>query len=65
MSDTDLNILVVDDEINIRKTLSMCLETDGHRVVAVSNYQDAVAEASRRSFEYQCWRRLHYLRLYR
>ena len=46
-----LNILVVDDEINIRKTLSVCLETDGHRVVAVSNYQDAVVEAARRSFD--------------
>ena len=46
-----LNILVVDDEINIRKTLSVCLETEGHKVIPVSNFQDAVAEASRRSFE--------------
>ncbi len=46
-----LNILVVDDEVNIRKTLSVCLETDGHKVIAVSNFQDALAEASRRSFE--------------
>lgn len=46
-----LNILVVDDEINIRKTLSICLETDGHRVIAVSNFQDALAEAARRSFD--------------
>ncbi|MDQ1257126.1 MAG: two-component system, NtrC family, response regulator AlgB, partial [Candidatus Hydrogenedentes bacterium] len=46
-----LNILIVDDEINIRKTLAVCLETDGHRVVAVSNSQDAVSEASRRSFD--------------
>jgi len=46
-----LNILVVDDEINIRKTLAVCLETEGHTVVAVSNFEDAVAEASRRSFE--------------
>jgi NtrC-family two-component system response regulator AlgB len=46
-----LNILVVDDEINIRKTLSVCLETEGHKVVAVSNFQDALAEASRRSFD--------------
>lgn len=45
------NILVVDDEANIRKTLSVCLETEGHKVIAVSNFQDALAEASRRSFE--------------
>jgi DNA-binding NtrC family response regulator len=45
-----LNILIVDDEVNIRKTLSICLETEGHKVIAVSNFQDALAEASRRSF---------------
>ena len=36
-----LNILVVDDEANIRRTLSVCLESEGHRVTAVSNFQDA------------------------
>ncbi len=46
-----LSILVVDDEANIRKTLSVCLETDGHRVTAVGNPGDALAEASRRSFD--------------
>src|SRR5512137_2520509 len=46
-----LNILIVDDEVNIRKTLSVCLETEGHRVIAVSNVQDALTEASKRSFE--------------
>jgi two-component system, NtrC family, response regulator AlgB len=46
-----LNVLIVDDEANIRKTLSICLETEGHRVSAVGNFQDALAEASRRSFE--------------
>jgi len=45
------HILVVDDEINIRKILSVCLETEGHKVSAVSNFQDALAEASRMSFE--------------
>ena len=34
-----LNILVVDDEVNIRKTLSVCLETEGHKVVAVPNFK--------------------------
>ncbi len=46
-----LNVLVVDDEANIRKTLGVCLETDGHRVVAVGNFQDAVSESARRSFD--------------
>jgi len=45
-ANSSLNILVVDDEVNIRKTLSVCLETEGHKVIAVSNFQDA-------------WRRLH------
>jgi two-component system, NtrC family, response regulator AlgB len=46
-----LNILIVDDEINIRKTLSVCLETEGHRVIAVSNFEDALSENARRSFD--------------
>jgi len=46
-----LYILIVDDEVNIRKALSVCLETEGHKVIAVSNFQGALAEASRRSFE--------------
>ena len=46
-----LNILIVDDEINIRKTLALCLEAEGHKIVAVSNYQDAVTEISARSFD--------------
>ncbi len=46
-----LNVLVVDDEANIRKTLAVCLEADGHGVVAVGNFEDAVSEGSRRSFD--------------
>ena len=46
-----LNILIVDDEVNIRKALSVCLGTEGHKVIAASNFQSAFAEASRRSFE--------------
>jgi NtrC-family two-component system response regulator AlgB len=46
-----LNILVVDDEVNIRKTLAVCLTTDGHKVVAVANAREALAEASRSSYE--------------
>ena len=51
MATPRLSILIVDDEINIRKTLSVFLETEGHDVVAVSTFQDAVSEASRRSFD--------------
>ena len=46
-----LSILIVDDEPNIRKTLAIALEAEGHRVVAVSNLKDAMAEASRRFFD--------------
>ena len=44
-------ILVVDDEINVRRTLSIALEADGHAVAAVSNAADAVAEAARQPFD--------------
>jgi NtrC-family two-component system response regulator AlgB len=50
-AESSLNILIVDDEQNIRKTLSVCLETEGYTVVAVSNYQDALSENIRRSFD--------------
>ena len=46
-----LSVLVVDDEINIRKTLAICLEADGHSVVTVSNSADALAESARKSFD--------------
>jgi DNA-binding NtrC family response regulator len=45
-----LQVLVVDDEDNIRKTLVYCLEEEGHRVVAVSNPADAVSEIRGQSF---------------
>ena len=48
---THLNVLIVDDEANIRKTLSMCLESRGHRVTAVSNPTDARSEAERQVFD--------------
>jgi two-component system, NtrC family, response regulator AlgB len=46
-----LQVLIVDDELNIRKTLAIGLESEGHKAVAVSNVQDALAEASRRPFD--------------
>ena len=46
-----LNVLVVDDEANIRKTLTVCLESRGHRVTSVNNARDALVEADRQVFE--------------
>jgi NtrC-family two-component system response regulator AlgB len=46
-----MNILIVDDEQNIRKTLTILLETEGHSVSAVSNVHDAVSETARSSFD--------------
>lgn len=40
-----LTVLIVDDEINIRKTLAIFMESRGYRVKAVSNSRDALAEA--------------------
>jgi NtrC-family two-component system response regulator AlgB len=39
-----MNILIIDDEPNIRKTLSMCLEAAGHRTRGVSSPGDALHE---------------------
>ncbi len=46
-----LSILVIDDEPNIRKTLSISLEAEGHTVVAVANSKDALDEARQRFFD--------------
>jgi two-component system, NtrC family, response regulator AlgB len=46
-----LNILIVDDEPNIRRLLSMSLEGEGHHVETTSNISDARDAALRRSFE--------------
>ena len=46
-----LRILVVDDEINIRKTLATYLETEGHSVIAVSDAQDALSETAHDHFD--------------
>jgi NtrC-family two-component system response regulator AlgB len=46
-----LNVLIVDDEANIRKTLSYCLAAEGHNVIAVSNPADAIEESRRRSVD--------------
>src|SRR4051812_6647734 len=46
-----LNVLVVDDEPNLRRVLTISLEVAGHRVTAVGNGDDAIAESQRRSFD--------------
>lgn len=46
-----MNILIVDDEANIRKTLTVCLESRGHQITAVSNGKDAKTEADRQVFD--------------
>ena len=47
----ELKILIVDDETNIRKTLSYCLAAEGHTVIAVSNPADAMEESRLRVFD--------------
>ena len=54
MPETDpdgLHILIVDDEPNIRKTLGMALEVDGHKVTAVGNARDGLAQAALKPFD--------------
>jgi len=51
VSTAPLRVLVVDDELNIRKTLMVCLESEGHQVTAVGQARDALTEASRRIFD--------------
>jgi NtrC-family two-component system response regulator AlgB len=46
-----LNILVVDDEANIRRTLAVCLETRGHRVTPAGSAKDAQEAAALQVFD--------------
>jgi NtrC-family two-component system response regulator AlgB len=46
-----LRILVIDDEEHIRFALTMCLETDGHKVVAVATIEAALEETARQAFD--------------
>ena len=46
-----LRILVVDDEENIRFALTVCLEADGHKVVAVGTIEGALEETAREAFD--------------
>ncbi len=40
--------LVVDDEVQIRRLLRVCLEADGYRVLEAATGQDAITEAAQR-----------------
>ncbi|GMW00253.1 MAG: sigma-54-dependent Fis family transcriptional regulator [Candidatus Hydrogenedentota bacterium] len=46
-----MKILIVDDEPNIRRTLALYLESEGHTVKAVSNPRDAASESERSAFD--------------
>jgi NtrC-family two-component system response regulator AlgB len=46
-----LHVLVVDDETNIRKTISICLELEGCQVRSVSNFDDAINEIKENVFD--------------
>ncbi len=46
-----LNILIVDDEANIRRTLTIYLESANHRVIAVNNVKDALYQAEHEKFD--------------
>lgn len=46
-----LDILVIDDEPNICKTLSLCLESEGHHVVSVHHAGDGLARISHAVFD--------------
>src|SRR6266849_6048057 len=46
-----LRILVVDDEANIRMTVSMCLKAEGHYVVAHATIDDALNAAAAEAFD--------------
>lgn len=46
-----LDVLVVDDESRIRRTVRMCLEDDGQRVETVGSADEAIHAAERKSFD--------------
>ncbi|MGD9730984.1 MAG: sigma-54-dependent transcriptional regulator [Desulfamplus sp.] len=46
-----MNIIIVDDEINIRRTLSYCLTAENHNVVSVSTSSDALYEVRQNAFD--------------
>jgi NtrC-family two-component system response regulator AlgB len=51
MSDSGVHILLVDDEANIRRTLAICLESEGYKIREAASVQEALAEAERNYFD--------------
>ena len=46
-----MHTLIVDDEVNIRRTLATCLEVEGHTVAAVGTFRDALDAVERQTFD--------------
>src|ERR1700683_4512393 len=46
-----LRILVIDDEEHIRFALTMCLETDGHKVSAAGTIDEALDQTALHAFD--------------
>lgn len=46
-----MRILIIDDEVNIRKTLSICIENEGYQVNAVGNANDAIEANERQIYD--------------
>jgi len=51
MEQPNLSILIIDDETNIRKTLSIFCETQGHTCICASNALDGIATAEQHIFD--------------
>ncbi|HEY0782634.1 MAG TPA: sigma-54 dependent transcriptional regulator, partial [Thermoanaerobaculia bacterium] len=50
-SNPSLDILIVDDEPNLRRTLALHLEGRGHRPRPAATYEEAVSEVAQRAFD--------------
>ena len=51
MTQSRAHILVVNDDRNIRKNLTMALEAVGYRVDATSDGEEALAKCSQRTYD--------------
>src|SRR5215472_11544099 len=49
--EVSLRIMVVDDEENIRVTLAMCLEAEGHTAATCAGIEEALEQISRQVFD--------------